>query len=48
MDYYYTLHPFNGLFSGTSWVSRYQKDKTSIGLNEGGDDAVWGIAYFEN
>ena len=48
MDYYYTLHPFNGLFSGTSWLSRYQKDKTSMGLNEGGDDAVWGIAYFEN
>ena len=22
------LHPFNSLFSKTTWVSRYQKDKT--------------------
>ena len=28
------LHLFNGLFSGTTWVSRYQKGKTSLGLNE--------------
>jgi len=28
------LHPFNGLFSGTAWVSRYQKGKTSLDLNE--------------
>jgi len=25
-----TLQPFNGLFSKTSWVSRYQKGKTSL------------------
>ena len=24
------LHPFNGLFSRTTWVSRDQKDKTSL------------------
>ena len=30
------LHPFNGLFSGTTWVSRYQKGKTS--LDEARDD----------
>jgi len=24
------LHPFNGLFSRTTWVSRYQKGKTSL------------------
>jgi len=24
------LDPFNGLFSRTSWVSRYEKDKTSL------------------
>ena len=28
------LHPFNGLFSGTTWVSRYRKGKTSLDLNE--------------
>jgi len=31
------LHPFNGLFSGTTWVSRYQKGKTSLDLNEARD-----------
>jgi len=24
------LHPFNGLFSWTTWVSWYQKGKTSL------------------
>ena len=28
------LHPFNGLFSRTTWVSRYQKGKTSLDLNK--------------
>jgi len=37
-----TLHPFNGLFSRTAWVSWYQKGKTSLDLNEERDDAVWG------
>ena len=32
------LHPFNGLFSRTTWVSRYQKVKTSLDLNEARDD----------
>ena len=27
------LHPFNGLISGTTWVSQYQKGKTSLDLN---------------
>jgi len=31
---YTTLHPFNGLFSWITWVSRYQKDKTSLDLND--------------
>jgi len=31
------LRPFNGLFSRTTWVSRYQKDKTSLDLNEARD-----------
>jgi len=26
-------HPFNGLFSRTTWVSWYQKGKTSLDLN---------------
>jgi len=34
------LHPFNGLFSRTTWVSRYQKGKTSLDLNEANDDGV--------
>ena len=35
------LHPFIGLFSRTTWVSRYQKGKTSLDLNEARDDGVW-------
>ena len=34
------LRPFNGLFSRTTWVSRYQKGKTSLDLNETGEDGV--------
>jgi len=36
------LHPFNGLFFRTTWVSRYQKGKTSLDLIEARDDGVWG------
>ena len=35
------LHLFNGLFYRTTSVSRYQKDKTSLDLNEARDDGVW-------
>ena len=35
-----TLHPFNGLFSGTTWARRYQKGKTSLDLNEARHDGV--------
>ena len=35
------LHPFNGLSSRTTCVSRYQKGKTSLDLNEARDDGVW-------
>jgi len=38
------LHPFNGLFSRTTWVSRYQKGKTSLDLNEARDDGVLGCS----
>jgi len=34
------LHPYNGLFSRTTWVSRYQKGKASLDLNEAKDDVV--------
>ena len=39
-----TLHPFNGLFSRTTWVSRYQKGKTSVDLNEARDEGVLGCS----
>ena len=34
------LHPFNGLFSRTIWVSQCQKGKTSLDLNKARDDGV--------
>ena len=36
------LQPFNGLFSRTTWVSRYQKGKNSLDLNEARDDEDFG------
>jgi len=36
------LHPFNGLFSRTTWASRYQKGRTSLDLKAIGDDGVLG------
>ena len=36
------VHPFNCLFSRTDWVSRYQKGKTSLDLNDARDGGVWG------
>ena len=37
-----TLHQFNGLFSRTTWVIRYQKGKISPDLNEARDSGVSG------
>jgi len=34
------LQPFNGLFSRTTWVSRYQKGKTNLDFN-GASDSEW-------
>ena len=34
------LHPFNGLFSRTTRVSRYKKGKTNLDSNEARDDGV--------
>ena len=41
------LYPFNGLFSGTTWVSRYQKGKTSIDLNKARGDGVLGWQWHQ-
>jgi len=37
------MHPFNGLFSRTTWVSQYQKGKTSLELNKAREDG--GLGY---
>ena len=41
------LDPFNGLFSRTTWVSRYQKGKTSLDLNDTRDDGVLGWQWHQ-
>ena len=41
------LHPFNGLFSRTTWVNRYQKGKTSLDLNKARDDGVLGWQWHQ-
>jgi len=41
------VHPFNGLFSTTTWVSRYHKGKTSLDLNEARDDGVLGRQWHQ-
>jgi len=38
------IHLFNSLFSQTTWVSQYQKGKTSLDLNEARDDGVYGCS----
>jgi len=37
-----TIHPFNGLFSRKTRVSRYQTSKTSPDLKEARDDKILG------
>jgi len=41
------LNIFNGLFSRTACISRYQKGKTSLDLNEARDDGVWGWQWHQ-
>jgi len=41
------LHPFNGHFSWTTWVSWLQKGKTSLDLNEARDDGVLGMQWHQ-
>ena len=38
------LHLYNSLFSRTTWISRYQKGKISLDLNESRDDGVLGCS----
>jgi len=38
------LHPFNGLFTRTTWVSQYQKGKTNLDLDDTRDDEIWGCS----
>jgi len=40
----YYIPLFNGLFSTTTWVSQFQKCKTSLDLNEARDDGVLGCS----
>ena len=40
-------HSFNGLYSRTTWVIRYQKSKISLDLNEARDDGVWGWQWHQ-
>ena len=37
-------HLFNGLFSRTTWLSQYQKGKTSLDLNEARDGGALGCS----
>jgi len=42
------IHPFNGgLISRTTWVSQYQKGKTSLDLNEARDNGVLGWQWHQ-
>ena len=38
-NHHYCYNLFNGLFSRTTWVSRYQKGNTSMDLNEARNNA---------
>ena len=41
------LHPFNGLFSRTSWVGRYRNGRSSLHLIEARDDGVLGWQWHQ-
>jgi len=40
-------HPFNGLFSRTTWVCQYQKGRTTVDFNEARDDGVLGWQWHQ-
>jgi len=37
----------NSLFSRITWVSQYQKGKTSLDINDARDDGVWGWQWHQ-
>ena len=41
------VQPLNGLFFRATWLSRYQKGKTSLDLNEARDDGVLGWQWHQ-
>jgi len=41
------LHPFDGLFSRTAWVSQYQKGKTNLDLGEARNGGVLGWQWHQ-
>jgi len=43
----YISSTFNGLFSRTTWVSRYQNSKISLDLNEARDNGVLGWQWHQ-
>jgi len=45
--YLLLLHPFNGIFSRTTLVSRCQRGKTSLDVNEATHDGVWGWQWHQ-
>jgi len=47
LTYLLLLHPFNGIFSRTTLVSRCQKGKTSLDVNEATHDGVWGWQWHQ-
>jgi len=47
LTYGILLHPFNALFSRTTWVSRYQKGKSSLDVNEARDDVVFAMQWHQ-
>ena len=45
--FHFHAHMFNGLFSRTTWASRYQRGKTSLDLNKAKDDGVLGWQWHQ-
>jgi len=41
------LYLFNGLYSRTTWLNRYQKSEIGLDLNEARDDGVWGWQWHQ-
>jgi len=46
-SYYYDYYTHLMASSRTTWISRYQKGKTSLDLNDARDDGVWGRQWHQ-